>query len=102
MYIHIPTGSAPVTSLVRYAICKSRESVQRSSAIIIIIIIMIIEIVIIFVIMSIMLIMLIMINEATNNNNTVSFQDSHVCFCGLDPGNLKFETVRTQKQHICV
>ena len=25
----------------------------------------------------------------------------HVCFCGLDPGNLKFETVRTNKQHIC-
>ena len=22
-------------------------------------------------------------------------------FCGLDPGNLKFETVRTNKQHIC-
>ena len=25
----------------------------------------------------------------------------HVCFCGLDPGNLKFETVRTNKQHMC-
>ena len=25
----------------------------------------------------------------------------HVCFCGLDSGNLKFETVRTNKQHIC-
>ena len=25
----------------------------------------------------------------------------HVCFCGLDPGNLKFETVRTHKQRIC-
>ena len=25
-----------------------------------------------------------------------------VClFCGLDPGNLKFETVRTNEQHIC-
>ena len=22
-------------------------------------------------------------------------------FCGLDSGNLKFETVRTNKQHIC-
>ena len=22
-------------------------------------------------------------------------------FCGLDPGNLKFETVQTNKQHIC-
>ena len=29
------------------------------------------------------------------------FSKSHVCFCGLDPGNLKFETVRTHKQHIC-
>ena len=25
----------------------------------------------------------------------------HVCFCGLDPGNLKFETVRTNQQNIC-
>ena len=29
------------------------------------------------------------------------FSKSHVCFCGLDTGNLKFETVRTNKQHIC-
>ena len=29
------------------------------------------------------------------------FSKFHVCFCGLDPGNLKFETVRTNKQRIC-
>ena len=29
------------------------------------------------------------------------FSKNHVCFCGLDPGNLKFETVRTNKRHIC-
>ena len=29
------------------------------------------------------------------------FSTFHVCFCGLDPGNLKFETVRTHKQHVC-
>ena len=29
------------------------------------------------------------------------FSKFHVCFCGLDPGDLKFETVRTNKQHIC-
>ena len=29
------------------------------------------------------------------------FSKFHVCFCGVDPGNLKFETVRTHKQHIC-
>ena len=29
------------------------------------------------------------------------FSKCHVCFCGLDPGNLKFWTVRTNKQHIC-
>ena len=28
------------------------------------------------------------------------FSKLHVCFCGLDSGNLKFETVRTNKQHI--
>ena len=29
------------------------------------------------------------------------FSKFHVCFCGLDSGNLKFETVRTNKQRIC-
>ena len=29
------------------------------------------------------------------------FSKKHVCFCGLDPGSLKFETVRTNTQHIC-
>ena len=29
------------------------------------------------------------------------FSKSQICFCGLDPGNLKFETVRTHKQHTC-
>ena len=29
------------------------------------------------------------------------FSKYHVCFCGLDSGNLKFETVRTSKQRIC-
>ena len=28
------------------------------------------------------------------------FSEFHVCFCGLDSGNLKFETVRTNKQRI--
>ena len=32
---------------------------------------------------------------------TVSFQNFMFVFCGLDPGNLKFETVRTHKLHIC-
>ena len=29
------------------------------------------------------------------------FSKFHVCFCGLDSGDLKFETVRTIKQRIC-
>ena len=29
------------------------------------------------------------------------FSKFQIYFCGLDPGNLKFETVRTHKQHIC-
>ena len=29
------------------------------------------------------------------------FSKSHACFCGLDSGNLTFETVRTNTQHIC-
>ena len=29
------------------------------------------------------------------------FSNVHDCFCGLDPGNLKFETVQTRKRHIC-
>ena len=29
------------------------------------------------------------------------FSKFHVCFCGLDPGNLKFQTVWTHERHIC-
>ena len=29
------------------------------------------------------------------------FSEFNVCFCGLDPSNLKFETVRTHRLHIC-
>ena len=29
------------------------------------------------------------------------FSKFYVCLCGLDPVNLKFETVQTHKQHIC-
>ena len=29
------------------------------------------------------------------------FSEFQVSFCGLDSGNSKFETVRTNKQHIC-
>ena len=28
------------------------------------------------------------------------FSTFQVCFCGLDPGNLKSETVRTHKRHV--
>ena len=34
-------------------------------------------------------------------NSYGQFSKCYVCFCGLDPGNLKFDTVRTNKQHIC-
>ena len=33
-----------------------------------------------------------------SSSNTVSFHNFNVCVCGLDSGNLKFETVRTHKQ----
>ena len=36
-----------------------------------------------------------------NSNILRSVFKSHVCFGGLDSGNLNFETVRTDKQHIC-
>ena len=29
------------------------------------------------------------------------FSKFHVCFCGLDPGNLKFETAWTNRQRTC-
>ena len=35
------------------------------------------------------------------NPDTVSFQNFKFVFCGLDPGNLKSETVRTHKRHVC-
>ena len=34
-------------------------------------------------------------------NSYGQFSEFHVCVCGLDSGKLKFETVRTNKQHIC-
>ena len=34
-------------------------------------------------------------------NSHGQFSKFIVCFCGLDSGNLKFETVRTNTQHIC-
>ena len=40
-------------------------------------------------------------NHSSNATCLRSVFKFHVCFCGLDPGNLKFETVRTNKQHIC-
>ena len=39
-------------------------------------------------------------NEHNDNNLVQSVFKTHVCFCGLDSGNLKFETVRTNRQHI--
>ena len=30
------------------------------------------------------------------------FSKFNLCFCGLDSGNLKFETVRTNRQRICL
>ena len=39
-------------------------------------------------------------SEDTNMLNG-QFSKFHVCFCGLDPGNLKFETARTHKQYVC-
>ena len=35
------------------------------------------------------------------DTHTVDFRNFIVFFCGRDPGNLKFATVRTNKQHIC-
>ena len=34
-------------------------------------------------------------------HNYGQFSKFQIVFCGLDPGNLKFETVRTDKHHIC-
>ena len=36
-------------------------------------------------------------HRQVNHGKFSKFQN---CFCGLDPGNLKFETVRTHKQHM--
>ena len=38
---------------------------------------------------------------SVSENPYGQFSQFHVCFCGLDLGNLKFETARTNKQHIC-
>ena len=38
--------------------------------------------------------------QTMRSNKYGKFSKFQVCFCGLDPGNLKFETVRTNKQRI--
>ena len=44
---------------------------------------------------------LLIFSKATDVKRYGQFSKCHVCFCGLDSGNLKFEIVRTNKQHIC-
>ena len=41
-----------------------------------------------------------LVGGAATHRTYGRFSKFHVCFCGLDPGNLKFETVRTNKQHL--
>ena len=41
------------------------------------------------------------VNHVGEPRRCGQFSKFHVCFWGLDPGNLKFETVRTHRQHIC-
>ena len=42
-----------------------------------------------------------LVAEHRRSPNYGQFSKFQTCFCGLDPGNLKFETVRTNKQRIC-
>ena len=39
--------------------------------------------------------------DVTSEGLAEALVQDTICFCGLDPGNLKSETVRTNKQHIC-
>ena len=39
-------------------------------------------------------------SPALQGNAYGQSSEFHVCFCGLDSGNLKFETVRTNRQHV--
>ena len=41
------------------------------------------------------------IDDRIDKSQYGQFSKFHVRFCGLDSGNLRFETVRTHKQHIC-
>ena len=36
-----------------------------------------------------------------DNNKYGQFSKVQILFCGLDPGNLRFEIVRANKQRIC-
>ena len=79
---------------------------NRKMSILIIMIIAIIIVIIIVIIVMITIIIMILIMTIivlTYYNDMImhhygQFSKSHVCFCGLDPGNLKVETVRTNKQ----
>ena len=64
-------------------------------------IIIILRITILIIMMIILTIIMIMIIMTIQPFDYGQFSTYHVCFCGLDSGNSKFETVRTNKQHIC-
>ena len=40
-------------------------------------------------------------DEAAPSARYGQFSEFQTCFCGLDPGYLKFETVRSHRQRIC-
>ena len=55
-------------------------------------------------IMTIIVIVMIMTSNGVGTYGVTAygqFSEFQICFCGPDPANLKFETVRTHKQHIC-
>ena len=60
-----------------------------------------INVVIITVMMTMIMINILTISIVCYAYYYGQFSKFQIFFCGLDPGNLKFETVRTNKQRIC-
>ena len=90
-----------VRSVVKISNRKMSILIIMIIAIIIVIIIIIIVIIVMITIIIMILIMTIIVSTYYNDmimHHYGQFSKSHVCFCGLDPGNLKVETVRTNKQ----
>ena len=66
--------------------------------VVVVVVVVVLPVLVLLLLVSLLLPLVLSSYVGTSNGQFSEFQ---ICFCGLDPGNLKFETVRTNRQQIC-